>query len=111
MYNQYGKKVLLYNVTKQILPLNCTNIIFSITITNEQVNQSTSFYIHSTSKWCIWKHRNNVKYGNHNTKNCDDIFSDIIHCLQQQICATLQNKKIILKEDIVSSLNMIKNLT
>ena len=44
------------------------------------------------TKWCIWKHRNNVKYGNTNVQTCELTFKSIKgmckeHLLRVSICS------------------------
>ena len=101
---------LLSDVTMYILPLNSKTIILGVNKTNKQMSYCTMIlynFILYISKWCIWKHRNNVKHGNHNVKNCDTIFSDILNCIHRMLGCYCKAKILLLKMKFKDDLKYI----
>lgn len=68
---------LIHAVTKFNANLNLENIVFGFQDAQDVKSIFNNFIIYNT-KWCIWKHRNCVRYGNENVKSQDAIYKQIL---------------------------------
>ena len=67
---------MLNQLTGQNVALYTYNIIFGVK-ENKMYDKMHNFIVYNT-KWCLWKNRNNVRYGNESIKNVDTVFNDIV---------------------------------
>ena len=88
-------QTLLTNVTSYEHLINTENVIFGIRGYEKkaEVNVSLAYnYVIYSAKWCIWKHRNNVKYGNRNSMNTSEIYDTIMSVVKEDISIILETK-------------------
>ena len=99
---------LLKHLTGYSLDLNKYNIIFGV---NEDKTYDIMYnFIVYNTKWCLWKNRNNVRYGKENIKNADTVFNDIVSfCKREAKVITNSNYNHKLDENVKLLLNNINN--
>ena len=79
---------LLMNILAIDLQLDVRKIILGITLDECDKNVSIKVFINFVilmTKWCIWKHRNDVKYGNQEVKESKYIYDIILKMCQKDI--------------------------
>ena len=84
----------LMNTVALDIRLNTRRIILGVTTNecNESVNIKIFInFIILMTKWSIWKHRNDIKYGKQQTKNSDNIYSIIMKMCQKEIKAVSES--------------------
>ena len=69
---------LMYNLTGENVNINVQSILFSSMRTQQKCSNIFFNFLVYAAKWRIWKHRNNIKYGQARVKSSNDIFLDIV---------------------------------
>ena len=85
----------LTTITGKTYPMSIKNVILGhnrLTIEDENVRIIYNF-ITLITKWFIWKHRNNVKYGTTTIQTCDHIYKQTIECCKTEIDMIHSSKK------------------
>ena len=66
------------------------NIVFGFK-NQKAVHEIVCNFIILNTKWCIWKHRNKVRYGKENVQSSNQITKDILSLCKQDACTILQS--------------------
>ena len=73
---------IIVNVTGENFAMSKTNIMLgynNVIITNVNTRIMYNYFVYIT-KWLLWKHRNNVKFGTSALKTVDFIYEETIKC-------------------------------
>ena len=77
-----------------------TNLTLDVIITGLRCNDNNennflipffNLFIHFT-KWTLWKHRNDIKYGNGIKKSCDILFDETVNACKIHVNTVLSSK-------------------
>lgn len=89
--------------------LNSEIVILGVKNEKNSIEIFCNFVVFN-AKWCIWKHRNEVRYGNKTQKNAEALLKNVVRfCINE--CNILDQSKLKnkLNKDIVPMLESLKS--
>ena len=81
-------EILLTSITELDIKLNTKSVILGVTMNECDNNVDVKVFVNFVvlmTKWCIWKHRNDVKYGKKDIKSNEYIYNCIIRMCQKDV--------------------------